>query len=269
MDSPLSHNTDGLLHNVSWQKHEAGWWEERRVSNVTCLETFGSPQNMPRCAGEKQQASFYTPHLNKQTHIWKLKEPLTSRLLKLPVTALSIIYSFYYHVEERGLMITWQRHWWKTYLQTKVDVTVSQQFTVITQHDPDMWTLVLVHIILCVLMVSPSPLPFCVAFACSPCACVGLLLLDLSRDIHIEEAALRTLKELHLCPCLSQILAAIYTAKALSSLEVMQWKLNLLESVQKRALRMITRSSATLLQLLALQRREQAAIQLLKDMIHT
>lgn len=61
MDSPLSHNTDGLLHNVSWQKHEAGWWEERRVSNVTCLETFGSPQNMPRCAGEKQHASFYTP----------------------------------------------------------------------------------------------------------------------------------------------------------------------------------------------------------------
>lgn len=116
-------------------------------------------------------------------------------------------------------------------------------------------------------MVRPSPLPFCVAFACSPCACVGLLLLDLSRDIHIEEAALRTLKELHLCPCLSQILAAIYTAKALSSLEVMQWKLNLLESVQKRALRMITRSSATLLQLLSLQRREQAAIQLLKDMI--
>lgn len=71
-------------------------------------------------------------------------------------------------------------------------------------------------------MVSPSPLHFCVAFACSPCASVGLLLLDLSRDVHIEEAALRTLKELRLCPCLSQILAAIYTAKALSSLEVMQ-----------------------------------------------
>lgn len=240
MDSPLSHNTDGLLHNVSWQKHEAGWWEERKVSNVTCLETFGSPQNMPRCAGEKQHASFYTPQ-SWQTDAYMKTEGAPN---KQTVKASS--HSTQYHLFILLLCGKAQKgsndNMIKTYLQTKVasnSLSVHFQFT------------------------------FCVAFACPPSACVGVLLLDLSRDFSIEEAALRTLKELHLCPCLSQILAAIYAAKALSSLEVMQWKLNLLESVQKRALRMITRSSVALLQLLSLQRREQAAIQLLKDMIHT
>lgn len=79
----------------------------------------------------KNNTLLFTHHsLDKQTHTWKLKEPLTSRLLKLPVTALSIIYSLYYYVEKQkgsnDNMI-------KTLMENIFTDKGSQQFTFITQ----------------------------------------------------------------------------------------------------------------------------------------